>query len=75
MNTPINLPSGLTESATREAAERGMSLPEFIRATLERVVSSTPSDDPLFNDSTVFVDDGPDDVAGNHDDYLYGDVS
>ena len=75
MDTPITLPPDLTEKATREAAERGMSLPELVRMTLERIVSSQPTADPLFTDSAIFADDGPSNLAGDHDEYPYGDAS
>jgi len=75
MDDSLHLPPDLTERAAREAAERGMSLPELVRVTLERIVSSEPATDSLFTDNAVFSDDGPADLAARHDAYLYGDAS
>ena len=75
MDTPINLPPDLTEKAIREAAERGMSLPELVRMSLERIVSSQSKTDPLFTDSAIFADDGRSNIARDHDEYLYGGAS
>lgn len=75
MDTPISLPPDLAEKATREAAERGMSLPELVRVSLERIVTSEPAADSLFADSAVFTDAGPANLASDHDKFLYGDAS
>ena len=75
MDTQISLPADLTAKATREAVERGMSLPDFVRVTLERIVSCRPDADSLFADTAVFTGDAPSDLAGEHDKYLYGDAS
>ncbi len=74
METQIFLPSDLKTRIEREANARGMSLADFVRESLEWVISRKPSDDPLFTDTAVYRDDGPVDAALNHDDYLYGDA-
>ncbi len=75
MNDPINLPADLAAKALREASERGMSLTDFVRTALERVVSCDPATDPLFTDSAVYDGDAPSNLASDHDEYLYGDAS
>lgn len=75
MDTHISLSPDLKARIEREADARGMSLPEFVRESLERAIVQKPSDDPLFSDNAVYRDDGPVDLASNHDDYLYGDAS
>ncbi|MFI5381549.1 MAG: CopG family transcriptional regulator [Tepidisphaerales bacterium] len=74
--TTIMLPPGLKSRAERKAGTMGISLGQLIRTSLERAVESSPqkqSVDPLLADDVVFADDGPRDLAENHDDYLYGD--
>ena len=75
MDTQISLPPELKDKIEREANARGMSLSEFVCKSLEWAIAQNSSDDPLFADTAVYCDDGPDDVASNHDDYLYGDAS
>ncbi len=75
METQISLPADLTEKLEQEANSRGMSLREFVRQSLEWAITQKTIDDPLFSDTAVYRDDGPDDLASNHDDYLYGDAS
>lgn len=75
MDSQISLPSDLKAKIEREANARGMSLPEFVCKSLEWAIAQNPSDDPLFADTAVYRDDGPVDLASNHDDYLYGDAS
>jgi predicted DNA-binding protein len=75
MDTQILLPPELKSRIEREANARGMSVPEFVRESLEHAVAQQPAEDPLFADTAVYRDDGPDDVASNHDRYLYGDAS
>ena len=75
MDTHISLPPELTAKIEREAKARGMSLPDFVCESLENAVAQKPSDDPLFSDTAVYRDDGPNDLASNHDDDLYGDAS
>ena len=75
MDTQILLPPELKSRIEREANARGVSVPEFVRESLEHAVAQQPAEDPLFADTAVYRDDGPDDVASNHDRYLYGDAS
>ena len=75
MDTHISLSPDLKAKIEREANARGMSLPDFVRESLEWAIVQKPSDDPLFSDTAVYRDDGPVDFASNHDDYLYGDAS
>jgi hypothetical protein len=75
MDTQISLPPELKSKIEREANARGMSVVEFVRETLEHAVRQKTPEDPLFADTTVYRDDGPNDLASNHDDYLYGDAS
>lgn len=75
MDAHISLPPELKAKIEREAKARGMSLPDFVRESLENAVAKKRSDDPLFADTAVYRDDGPNDLASNHDDYLYGDAS
>ncbi len=81
MDTKISLPSDLKTKIEREANARGMSLPDFVRESLEWAVTQKPSvtqkplSDLLFADTAVYRDEGPSDFASNHDDYLYGDAS
>lgn len=74
--TTIMLSSELKTRAIQKAAQRGISLGELIRESLEATLNN-PRDhfinDPLFADDAVFHDQGPGDLAKNHDQYLYGD--
>ena len=75
MDTPILLSPDLTEKVSQQAALRGMTVNEFVRVTLERLVSADMSTDSLYCDTATWSDDGPADAAENHDKYLYGDES
>ncbi len=75
MDAHISLSPDLKARIEREANARGMSLPDFVRDSLEWAIAQKPSDDPLFADTAVYRDNGPVDFASNHDDYLYGDAS
>lgn len=75
MDTQISLSPDLIAKLEREANARGMSLLDFVRVSLEQAIVQKPSEDPLFADTAVYRDDGPADLASNHDDYLYGDAS
>jgi hypothetical protein len=75
MNTQIPIPAELKSKAEQAAIERGISLSQFVKESLERAIASKRSEDPLFADEAVFSDDsGPNDMSANHDDYLYGDA-
>lgn len=71
MIAPITLTPELQAQIEREAVARGMSVPEFVRETLERAIRQPPAEDPLFADDAVHRDQGPTDLAAQHDDYLY----
>ena len=75
MDTQISLSPELKSKIEREANARGISVAEFVRESLEHAVTQKTSEDPLFTDTAVYRDDGPNDLASNHDDYLYGDAS
>lgn len=75
MDPQISLPGDLKSKVERAASARGISPDQFVRDSLERAVARDSADDPLFNDTAVHRDDGPDDLATNHDDYLYRDAS
>ena len=69
------LPEELRRRAFRRAKQRGVSLGELIRESLDAAVPRSPSsraDDPLFSDETVFRGRAPKDLAREHDRYLYG---
>ena len=75
--TSIMLPDDLKVRALKRAGTMGISLGRFIREALERALErpdgDESSDDPLFADDEVFLEETPVDLARNHDDYLYGD--
>jgi hypothetical protein len=75
MDTQISLPPDLKDKIEHEANACGMSLSDFVRKSLEWAIAQKPSDDPLFADTAIYRDDGPNDFASNHDEYLYGDAS
>ncbi|MFO7905671.1 MAG: CopG family transcriptional regulator [Pirellulaceae bacterium] len=75
MDIQLSLSPELKAKIECEANDRGMSVPDFVRESLERAVAQKRSEDPLFADTAVYSDDGPNDFASNHDEYLYGDAS
>ena len=71
--TTVMLPEDLHSRAIRRARQRGMSLGELIRISLDAAVptvSYESGSDPLFED-VVFDGPAPSDTAKNHDKYLY----
>ena len=71
--TTVMLPEDLHRRAISRARQRGVSLGELIRLSLDAVVPSVSYDserDPLFED-VVFDGPAPSDTAKNHDKYLY----
>ena len=72
--TTIMLPATLKRKAEAEAKRSRISLGSFIRQSIEQSLKSngSRSEDPLFHniDDLIFTDDGPPDVAENHDKYL-----
>ena len=74
--TTVMIPEDLKIRAARRANAVGISLGGFIRESLERALKSDGSaalDDPYMRDDSVYDGDIPDDLAQNHDKYLYGD--
>lgn len=74
--TTVMLPEGLKRAAQAHASQRGISLGELLRESLEQRLREQPADrsrDPLFRDRATYVDNGPIDTAERHDDYLYDD--
>src|SRR5258708_37274467 len=74
MRTTLMLPEKLKSQAQQEARRQGVSLGQFIRKAVEaNLTRSNGKDDaphPFFDDDFVIADDGPADVAENHDQYL-----
>jgi hypothetical protein len=72
--TTIMLPKTLKRKVESRARQEKKSLGSFIRESLEHSLqSNTPrSSDPLFAnlESDIFEDDGPADLAENHDKYI-----
>jgi len=75
MDKQIRLSPDLAAKIEREAKARGISMSQLVSEWLERILAQSRADDPLFADDAVFRDQGPDDAADNHDDYLYGEAS
>ena len=72
--TTIMLPPELKMKALQRANQMGISLGELIRNSLTALLHHSKeqtTDDPLFTDNNVFNDQGPQDLAENHDRYLY----
>ena len=73
--TTVMLPADLRRRAFVRARERGVSLGELIRESLDSALPTAApvrADDPLFTDAAVFVGKAPRDLAAAHDRYLYG---
>lgn len=73
--TTVMLPADLRRRAFARARERGVSLGELIRESLDSALpTSAPArvHDSLFTDSAVFAGKAPKDLAAAHDRYLYG---
>lgn len=73
--TTIMLPEDLRRRALFRAKQRGVSLGELIRDSLDAALPDVTYDmhrDPLFED-VVFDGPAPADVSANHDKYLYDD--
>lgn len=73
--TTIMLPEELRFRAHRRAREEGISMGELVRRALEETLSVAPPTgegrDPLLDDTEVFQGETPEDLAKNHDAYLY----
>jgi hypothetical protein len=74
MRTTLMLPEKLKSRAKREARRLGVSLGQFIRTAVEGNLKQpklkVDHPHPFFDDDFVIVDDGPTDVAENHDRYI-----
>ena len=74
--TTIMLPQDLKHRAFRHARNRGLSLGELIRKSLERWLKgeAVPAEeDPFWDDQTIYKGRTPRDLAKKHDRYLYDD--
>lgn len=75
--TTIMLPPELKTRASNQAKKMRISLSQYIREALQKSLDmeSRPEtdDDPLFLDNAVFDGTTPENLASNHDRYLYGD--
>ena len=73
--TTVMLPEKLKVQAANQAREKGMTLGEFIRESMRmnlKMKTSSKNTDPFFSDAEVFEGDAPQDIAEQHDYYLYG---
>jgi len=70
--TTIMLPHELKNKAEREARRSGVSLGEFIRASMQEKLDQQPKGRKrrFFPDDFTFTDNGPPDLAANLDKYL-----
>lgn len=70
--TTVLLPTALKNQALRLAHEMGISLGELIRSSIElRCTKQLAKEDPFFTDKHIHSGKTSNDVARNHDDYLY----
>lgn len=73
--TTVMLPADLRRRAFVRARERGVSLGELIRESLDSALPSAApvrAEDSLFTDAAVFSGKAPKDLSVAHDRYLYG---
>ena len=68
--TTIMLPEALRRRAASRAKQRGISLGELIRTSLDTALPAASEEDPLFED-VIFDGPAPRDLAAKHDQYLY----
>jgi hypothetical protein len=76
--TTVVLPAPLKQRAVARAREQGISFGEFVRRSVEKMLTAPPrgtgrkkAADPFWDNLKVY-DGGPADLAARHDDYLYG---
>ena len=72
--TTIMLPPEIKNAARRMARERGISLGELIRESLQRTLAGSTqkrADDPLFSDQACFEGNVETNLAAEHDQFLY----
>lgn len=68
--TTLMLPESVRADIEREARKAGVSFGEMVRRVLEKyllAIRGKAIHDPFFSSQTVFQDDGPTDVATDHD--------
>jgi hypothetical protein len=69
--TTIMLPEALRQRAAFRARQRGISLGELIRDSLDTTLpADSYGEDPLFED-VIFDGPAPRDLSAKHDKYLY----
>jgi hypothetical protein len=71
--TTIMLPEGLRQRALSRAKQKGVSLGELIRDSLDAALPAMSYDvehDPLFED-VIYDGPAPADISARHDKYLY----
>jgi len=75
--TTIMLPPELKTKASNQAKKMKISLGQYIREALKKSLEMEnrleAEDDSLFLDNAVFNGTTPEDLASDHDRYLYGD--
>jgi hypothetical protein len=49
-----------------------LTIDDFVKSCVRDALIRERVNDPFFADMAVFHDDGPTDMAENHDEYLYG---
>ena len=75
IRTTILLPLELKKKVESKAKERGISLGEFIRLSIQEAISPKKNQiekDPFFSDSEFYEGNMPSDISLNHDEYLFG---
>ena len=73
--TTVMIPDDLKIRAANKAQSEGISFGEFVRVSIEKALRTGNDeypDDPFLSDNTIFEEETPDDLAQNHDKYLYG---
>ena len=73
VNINVSFPDDIRDLAELAAKQQGLSLDEFVRQCVVQTIGIPSVADPFYSDKAVFRDDGPTDMALNHDEYLYGD--
>ena len=74
--TTIMLPPELKTRAANQAKKMQVSLGQYIREALRRSLEMEnrpePGEDSLFVDNVVYEGPTPEELASDHDEYLYG---
>jgi len=75
--TTIMLPPELKTRASNQAKKMRISLGQYIREALQKSLDMEnrpeANDDSFFLDNAVFNGPTPENLASDHDEYLYGD--